>query len=180
MMKKAVARMLVTAVLMLASVSASIAMPLRTSRTTPVPFTSREGGFSVLMPGTPMYKTRVLDTNVGQIIAHYFMLESQDGTYMVMYNDFPMQPSDSHAMLSAVRNGNAQGGKLIAERDISVDGYPGKLVQVEKGEYTVINAIFLVDQRLYQVMFSRPKTEALPAEAAEFFRSFKLIGSSRA
>jgi len=53
-------------------------------------FRSRQGGFSVLMPGTPQEQTEVKELpEVGRGETHLFVLASESGVYVAAYLDLP-------------------------------------------------------------------------------------------
>ncbi len=52
-------------------------------------FSSSQGAFSVLMPGTPTEQIRTANTAFGSIDVHMYLLEQTDVAYMVAYSDYP-------------------------------------------------------------------------------------------
>lgn len=146
-------------------------------------FSSKEGAFSVLMPGTPTEQTQKADTQAGTIEVHMFIFEQNGAAYMVGYNDYPeaiVQQADPSKMLDGARDGmvsNTQ-GKLLGEQVISLDKYPGREIQIETsdGKLTMKNRVYLVNNRLYQVGVVTPKEESNSANITKFLASFKLQG----
>ncbi|GAB4144934.1 MAG: hypothetical protein Tsb009_16870 [Planctomycetaceae bacterium] len=53
--------------------------------------TSKDGNFEVLLPGSPKKMTRVLNTGVGKINLHMYIVPTQNNkvAFAVMYNDYP-------------------------------------------------------------------------------------------
>ena len=89
-------------------------------------FESKEGGFSVQMPGPPTEKRQTFNTQVGSVDARFFTVEADRGAsvFMVVYGDYPealMATEDRNMLLDAARDGavgNIQ-GTLLSERAIS-------------------------------------------------------------
>jgi hypothetical protein len=144
-------------------------------------FSSSEGAFSVLMPGTPTQQVRTAKTSSGSIDAHMFLVEHRDVAYIVAYSDYPnpmIQERTPKLILDGARDGavaNLQ-GKLVGESIISLDGHQGRELQIESpdGKVTVTARIFLVDRRLYQVMVLTPQGKDSSEDVRKFFDSFRL------
>lgn len=151
----------------------------------PHKLTSKAGKFSVESPVFLKQTTQVQPTAVGNIDIHIFTGEKADGTaYMVMYNDYPAEMisgMDPKETLNGARDGalGRTKGQLVNEKDLTLDGYPGKdlLVKVTKGsaEGLLKQRMFLVKNRLYQVMTVGPKQSFDTKEVDTFLNSFKLI-----
>src|SRR6266550_7577279 len=58
-------------------------------------FTSAEGGFTVSMPGLPAISSEPIDTEVGRIVIHMYVLTTKLGEYGVSYSDFPVRSNDA-------------------------------------------------------------------------------------
>ena len=76
-------------------------------------------------------------------------------------------------MLANVCDGNARGGRVVDDKDFTINGNPGKAVTIEKDGVYVFNRIVLVRNRLYQVMFSMEKSDDVPESANTFIKSFR-------
>ncbi|NTW99209.1 MAG: hypothetical protein HGB35_04635 [Geobacteraceae bacterium] len=146
------------------------------------PFTSAQGGFSVLMPDIPVEKTEQANTVAGMIALHMFSLEQKESAYVVTYSDFPVavnQTVDSKAVLDSSRDGAVASfqGKLLTETSISIDGFPGRDLKIESpdGLHTVRLRIFLVKNRLYQVMIVTTKERVDLKDNFKYLDSFKLL-----
>lgn len=144
-------------------------------------FSSSEGAFSILMPGTPTQQVRTAKTSSGSIDAYMFLVEYRDVAYMVAYSDYPnpmIQESTPKLILDGARDGavaNVQ-GKLVRESIISLDKHQGRELQIESpgGKVTVTARIFLVDRRLYQVMVLMHKDKASSEDVNKFLDSFRI------
>lgn len=122
-------------------------------------FSSFEGAFSILMPGTFTEEINVINTVAGFIDLHRFSVEQENDVYGVSYSDYPetvVQASTPDVILEGACHGMVAGigGKLLTESTMSLNGYPGRelIIEVAGGKGIVQARIFLVGHRLYQVM----------------------------
>ncbi|MCU0531245.1 MAG: hypothetical protein MUE76_04035 [Syntrophales bacterium] len=149
-------------------------------------FHSKEGGFSVSMPGTPVEKRQAYHTQAGPVEAHFFTVEADRGSlvYMVVYGDYPealMAADDREMLLDAARDGavgNIQ-GTLLGERSVSMGGHPGRELQVlsSDGRLALRMRIYLVKSRQYQVVAVMPKEARSTEDRDRFLDSFRLTGN---
>jgi len=147
-------------------------------------FTSTEGAFSVLMPGTPTKEKQTENTQWGPVDLYFFIVEREDVVYMVDCVDYPqsfVQQIDPEVILDNARNAgvaNAQ-GTLLSEHIISLEEYPGRELRIKYptlgGEIIVHTRIFLVDNRLYQIAVTTQREESFSEDIGKFFDSFALL-----
>lgn len=149
-------------------------------------FHSKAGGFSVSMPGTPVEKRQAYHTQAGPIEAHFFTVETDRGSlvYMVVYGDYPealMAANDKEMLLDAARDGAVGNirGTLLGDRSISMEGHPGRELQVlsSDGRLALKMRIFLVNNRQYQVVAVTPREARSPEDRDRFLDSFRLAGN---
>ena len=71
-------------------------------------FTSKEGRFTVMLPGTPVQQDRVLETPIGPVKTRDFFLQSDISAYYLSYAEFPnvgtLTPQENKEMLDSSRN----------------------------------------------------------------------------
>lgn len=149
-------------------------------------FHSKQGGFSVSMPGTPVEKRQAFHTQAGPVEAHFFTVEADRGSlvYMVVYGDYPealMAANDREMLLDAARDGavgNIQ-GTLVSERTVSLGGHPGRELQVlsSDGRLALRMRIYLANNRQYQVVAVTPKETRSTEDRDRFLDSFRLTGN---
>ncbi len=145
-------------------------------------FRSAEGSFSVMMPGTPEEQAQTIDTLAGAVDAYLFVLADEDAAYLVSYSDYPnivVQQSNSDDILDGVRDGEAANvrGLLLSEQIISLDDYPGRELKIDTldGKVTIRSRIYLVNNRLYQVVVVIPKDHPTSDKNIDkFLESFTL------
>ena len=145
-------------------------------------FRSTEGGFSVLMPGAPIPNKVTVDTASG--VKEAFMFTSKDANmneYMVAYSRYSEPNSKkilTAKLFDGVRNGIllAQRGKLRSEAAITLDGYSGRAIAVERPDGVIVTARFyLVDNRFYQLSVEAKANERESEAIRRFLDSFELL-----
>jgi len=148
-------------------------------------FSSAEGAFSVLMPGTPTEETQTEETEMGGIDVHSFTFEEGGVAYLVGYNVFPaavIEAADPDALLDGACDGQvkAVNGTRVNEEEITLGAYPGReleiLIEDSEGPASLRSRNFLVGDRLYQVMVVGPEGQSASPDTTKFLDSFKLVG----
>ena len=149
-----------------------------------------EGGFSVLMRPQPNVARQQLDTPGGRVTAHLYSSERPDSYFAVGYSDYPaglVLGSSPESLFAGVRDTWVKrlNGKLLSsgpirlkQKDHPIE-YQGLEFTAEgkvKDIDTHLHArVYLVDQRLYQVIAMARKAEFPQATVNTFLNSFKLI-----
>ncbi len=140
-------------------------------------FTSNDGGFQVMMPGTPQLQQNTHKSFVGAIEENTYMVNTKDGSYSVEYSNLPniaVSMGGAGAIFDGAKKGllKDSGGKQVSFSDITLNGNPGKelVYQIPSvGADTMGKARFyLVQKRLYVLV-------ATGSKASQFFNSFKLL-----
>jgi len=148
-------------------------------------FSSAEGAFSVLMPGTPTEETQTQDTELGAIDVHSFTFEQGGVAYLVGYNVFPaavIEAASPDSLLDGACDGQVQAvkGTRVSEQEITLGAYAGRdleiLIEDSDGPASLRSRMFLVRDRLYQVMVVGPKGQSTSPDTLKFLDSFKLVG----
>lgn len=151
----------------------------------PEEFSDQNGKFSVMTPVSLKETVQAVDTAVGSVDIHLFIGEKGNSAYMVGYSDYPaeiIEQSDPAAMLDGARDGAVSNisGTLISETAITLDGNPGRelviTAKVDDSDADVKARIYMVGNRLYQVLVIGVKGEVTPEDADAFLQSFKLLG----
>jgi hypothetical protein len=153
----------------------------------PQEFKSAAGRFAVTAPKTLQESTQDLELQAGKIALHLFSTQQDNIGYFVSYCDYPpetMAHGDLEKMLDGSRDGalSKTKGKLVSETKISLEGNPGRELVMETADESGRRAIikgrlFMVKNRLYQVMVVAPRSQAGDKEVDQFLQSFKLVGS---
>lgn len=141
-------------------------------------FSSPEGRFSVLMPGTPLAHKQNVQTPVGALALNIFLVERGNKSYGVSYSDYPkdlVENGSSDSILSGAQAGSVANvkGRVVAEKKIALGQHPGREYQLSTPQGGYRARIYLVGERLYQNIVMGPVT---PSEDADkFFDSFQLV-----
>jgi hypothetical protein len=149
-------------------------------------FTSEQGRFSVMSPLPLEESTQSVDSELGPIEVHFFMADQADRAYMVGYSDYPqdfIDQTDPDSILDGARDGAVGNvnGKLVSETNLLLDDqHPGREIIIttmldQDQEGTVKSHMYLVGNRLYQVMVIAASGEMSVQEMDDFINSFKLL-----
>jgi hypothetical protein len=143
-------------------------------------FTSKEGRFSVSLPGKPMEKTEQVSAPGGtKKELHTFTLASaSDQIYHLNYNDYPKEvvkeDKNKEAAFDTLRK--AFGGKVLSEKKITVgkNKAPGRELLIELPKKNFYRArVFFIGNRLFQVVAMGSEEFARGKKADQFLDSFK-------
>ena len=98
------------------------------------------------------------------------------GTYGVAYVDIPTPVDEPRAAMHRMEAlPRALKGRLLSKSDVSVEGHCGREFKVQRQNGITTLRVFIVGQRLYQLIVTSP-AEAVGAEGrARFMGSFKLL-----
>lgn len=138
-------------------------------------FSSRQGGFAVSMPGTPEEKT---ETDSDGSVDRSFTLTQGKTAYYVHYTDIPdvekLNSDELKQLLDGMPAVFVQGaeGKLVTERNVVINNYPGKEFEFTLNDGTIGRArVYMVKQRLFVIV----GTSTEPENAQKFIESFRLL-----
>jgi hypothetical protein len=154
---------------------------------TPAPYTNEEGNYRVLAVGRIKSSQQTLASQAGELTV--FAMESIDGnktSRSVTYTDYPAQVMRSRrpeAMLDGFERAMTPGGQwsIESQKSILLDGHPGREVQFsvsvpnnpEKGAGRA--RIYLVGNRLYQVIIVGRASKVTAGELGDYVDSFELL-----
>ncbi len=151
-------------------------------------FASEPGGFAVAAPRALEEDVASVETAVGPIDIHTFTTTQGETAYIVAYSDYPadlITQSDPQQVLNGSRDGAVQnvGGTLVSEESIDLDGNPGKALVIDTttdtGDAATVNArLYLVDNRLYQILVVVPKGGEESTSTEAFLDSFSLTDAA--
>lgn len=148
-------------------------------------FSSREGGFSILMPGTPKEEIETKEfPEVGKAVSHMFGFVDDSGFYMAGYVEIPGLAKQSQEFCDDFGGGflksigeaiaNGAGGKVVKDMDISAGTRLGReiLIDVPGGRLTA--RAYFVKRRGYQLLAAPTASTGDPGNIKKFLDSFKL------
>jgi len=151
----------------------------------PKEFKSEAGRFAVLTSAPLREESKTLETEAGKTELHLFTGQLNDLALVIGYSDYPPEaapPGYAEKMLDGARKGlvgNTK-GRLVSETNISLSGYPGRELVIEvwnedRPPATFKGRLFMVKNRLYQVMVVAPRGKAGDQVIDDFLQSFKLL-----
>ena len=146
-----------------------------------------EGGFSVLMRPQPNFLRMPVETPAGRAMAHLYSSDRPDAYFAVGYTDYPLAAMVGTApddLFAGIRDTWIRriDGRLGISSPVRLNRqYPGLEFTAEgrvKDADTFLHArVYLVDQRLYQVVAMGRKGEISQGVINRFLDSFKKIAT---
>lgn len=143
-------------------------------------FASKDGRFKVLMPGTPKQNKVETESDFGKGVLYMNVTLAGKSMYGANYCDFPaeIKKAPIKQVFDSSRDGAVANmeGKLASEKDIKLGEHPGREIQIDvaEGKRLFRVRVYLVEQRLYQVVIFGSPEAATSKEADKFLDSFKL------
>jgi hypothetical protein len=143
-------------------------------------FVSKEGMFTVIMPGTPKSDKLDTESDFGKGVLHMNMVEADKTMYAANYSDFPaaVKKATLKQLYDSSRDGAVANmdGKLASEKDIKLGTHEGREIRIDVagGKRLFRVRVFLVEQRLYQIVVFGTPESATSKDADKFLDSFKL------
>jgi hypothetical protein len=143
-------------------------------------FTSKEGKYSIALPGKVKEKT--VDNGVTTVRS--ILLEGKDLLYTLAAGDIPNVEESSKeagfadAWLTRQRDRAVQKGKLLKEEKVTLDEkYPGRDLTIEPTDKDNLIRIRMVmsGKRFYQITVTGPKKAVESEDADKFLKSFKIV-----
>ena len=147
-------------------------------------FSPSEGGYSVLMPGTPELAIEQEQLAFGKFQQRFHHLQTGTGDYTIGYFDLMAELSDSKSSKSLLDAGRTQmfttnnNWKLLNERDYRIEGSRGRELLIKDGDIILRRRHFLIGSRYYQitltvsrlVAFQTGKPSSNPSDFTEFYQ----------
>ncbi len=145
-------------------------------------YNSKPGRFSVLFPGQPRKESKKMDTAAGKLEFIMYRAGLKEIGFVVGYVDYPKEmfkKADIKKMLDSARDGAVKSvkGTLEDEKVLDFHGNPGREVEIKVPKKAITKArVFIIGNRLYQVMAVSESKKILDEKGPKFFDSFKVKG----
>ena len=143
-------------------------------------FTSAECRCSAQLPGMPQQRSNTMQSKFGTLDAKMIMLDVPGTAFFALfYVDYPkdvITKDKPDEILNDVREAAVANvkGKLRSETKITMNGFPGREVKIDSpGKMVMHGRIYLVKERLYQVIVVMPESRESAGESKKFLDSFK-------
>jgi hypothetical protein len=140
-------------------------------------FTSDEGHFSVLMPGTPENKVETRPATPGPYTTHLFILRQEQNVFLIGWVDYdPNFKFDIHAELEMNRDNFVKGlqATLLTTQTRTINGFLVIEFTAETAEKIFSSRVYMVGRRPYQIVIGSPKGVDDTININRFFNSFKI------
>lgn len=133
------------------------------------------GRFSISMPAKPVKSEQPVDTDSGKLINTLFLAQTSTGAFLISYVDHAVN-EDPQKVLERVRDGAVRGikGTLLSSINITHKGYPGFEFAASVAESVYTSRIFLVNDRLYQIVVVAPPGTKASTDINRYMASFDL------
>ncbi|MFL6209823.1 MAG: hypothetical protein ACJ74W_13285 [Pyrinomonadaceae bacterium] len=145
-------------------------------------FTSLEGRFTISLPAQVAgFKPQSGNTPNGRVEGVLYDWRTEAGVFMVGYIDGPrVVEATSKAAFDTIRNTvlSTNGGKgtLTSEKDITLQGHPGRELRIEFPDGFGVLRLYAVGNRIYQAIASLSTAKkAQEPTAVKILDSFKLL-----
>ena len=146
-------------------------------------FTSKEGKFTITFPKKPTKQTQKVKTSLGELEVHLYIVDQKDRGFITGTTDYPkgsIKDENREKMMDGARDGNVKSmkGKLLSEKKVTLGKkkHQGRELLIEmpaiKGVYR--SRLFLVGDRLYQIVALWPEEFVKSKETTAYMDSFKL------
>jgi hypothetical protein len=147
-------------------------------------FVAPDGAFAIMFPQKPVESQYSMDSPAGRLVIHSHKYIGT-ASYFLSYTDYPApidRPDKKTEALDHAREGGlrAVNGRLLSQSEISINGYPGRLIVVDSPNggpdgSLIRNKVYLVGNRLYSMQVAIPKgTKVTDTAAEKFLDSFEL------
>lgn len=149
-------------------------------------FTYDAAGFRIALPATPVEEVVRADPEMGIEESGAILLDTNSNTvgYAAFYRDYAgldtLESSEAIATFldgfrdDFVANGVLD-GQLLQEREITLDSYPGREMEIIGAEGFLKTRVYLVGDRLYMLVAASMTEEAYPETGDRFLDSFELL-----
>jgi hypothetical protein len=153
-------------------------------------FSSKEGGFSVLLPEKePKKEVKTQKSPDGSAVEnHLFVVDRKTHVYVVAYlKDRRLAEAGEKGAQPALERGlkgaeiSFKGSKLLEKKEVKLDGkYPGLEFRLEVPSVGIYRSrLYVVKDTLYQVSVLGPMEAAEAEEADKVLNSFKLLPAEK-
>jgi hypothetical protein len=140
-------------------------------------FSSPDGRFSITFPAKAEEEVKTLNTAEGPVEMHEYLATLGNRAFLATYSDYAKGEDEVKAetRLAGWRAGVMKGRTLITEREMTVDGLPGRELIMDTPEGLQIQArAFYRGKRLFQALVAAPKGDLHPDETTRFLGSLKI------
>ena len=147
-------------------------------------FAPAGAGFSVLMPGLPDETSKDVGPNATNLREYRFKTSGTEYIVGVFLN-FPVEMLHDPKFMATYFDvlpkamiGSAEYAgknyKLIAQRAITLNDFPGRQFKFDSADYTCTMRVFLAEHNIYVISIESPKASLSTESVEKFLSSFAL------
>lgn len=154
-------------------------------------FNLKADGYEIAFPAQPKAQTNKVPSEIGELTMSMNIYDASNTrskddnlVYLTNSTDYPAEAvsSDLTEKLPGIFRGAIDGavrnveGKLLSEKEISLNGFPGRefTVDFQSGMAIITARCYLVKNRMYIVQVITETKKAPNAAMKRFFESFKI------
>ena len=141
-------------------------------------FTSDEGRFSVVIPGTPEDTVKTTPSDHGPYTTHLYVLRNDRNVFLIAYVDYDPSFNFNRQMELEMNRDNfikGLGATLLTTRSLRIDGYSVLEFTAEGPQKVFTSRVYMVGRRPYQIVIGSPKGVDDSVTINRFFNSFKIV-----
>lgn len=139
---------------------------------------SREGGFSVQMPGAPQEERTPPNPALGQVGGVTVRAIVDGRTYSAERRVYVREPSDVESVIDLMRDKLVEllRGELERQQDLQLAGRPGRELVLSLPDGRMLRTRYcLVGKNVFQILAFVPRGQESSPETNKFFNSFHLL-----
>jgi hypothetical protein len=143
-------------------------------------FNSPDNSFTVMLPKAVKEEKQTVNTQIGPIEFLSYNAKAKHQEFGVAYSDYPasyITTTDPVTLLDGSRDGAVRNiqGNLLSETIINIKGHPGRELRIEGPQKMILKSrIYLVGNRLFQIMAISKPDHSFDKKIDEVFNSFKI------
>ena len=136
-------------------------------------------GFAISAPSVPTYSNQVKATDAGNVEIHTYTIPlGSNGVVMISSSQVNgLEKNSPRTRLQMAKEGALKAGDatLTTEKEITVGRYPGLQYEATAQNLHVRARMYIVKNRLFQLLEISPLTTPFPIEAERISTSFKIL-----
>ena len=140
-----------------------------------------DSSFSVSLPKRPKVESRIQSAEFGEVTTLTLSVTVGDTWFRAGYTEYPdsiVRQHDPDYLLGGAAKSVAErgGGVVQTERTVDITGWPGRELTILtlRGTIAITARVFLVRNRIYQLVVAVPSDATADRAIDRFLRSFQL------
>jgi hypothetical protein len=167
--------------LMACALLAAVPLPAQTPQSVWKQYSYASDGFAVSAPSEPKYSSKVNSTDAGNVETHTYSIGlGETGLVIISSSEVKgLEKEAPKARLQKAKEGALKAGNatLKSEKEIALGAYPGLQYEATSAAFQVRARMYIVQNRLIQVLELAPLSIAIPADADRISNSVKLLAA---